>query len=68
MAEQRMLDKLKALEIHYEDVQSRLADPAVYADRETLRSLSREEKELSPPPNRIVRRAPGKRSLRPFQT
>ena len=48
MAEQRMLDKLKALEIHYEDVQSRLADPAVYADRETLRSLSREEKELSP--------------------
>ena len=43
-----MLAKLKALELHYEEVHSQLADPAVYADREKLRALSREEKELSP--------------------
>ena len=48
MAEQGMLEKLKALELHYEEVHSQLADPAVYADREKLRALSREEKELSP--------------------
>ena len=36
MAEQGMLEKLKALELHYEEVHSQLADPAVYADREKL--------------------------------
>ncbi len=41
-----MLEKLKGIEEHYEDVQAQLADPAVYADSDLLRRLSREQKEL----------------------
>ena len=43
-----MLEKLKGIEEHYEDVQAQLADPAVYADSDLLRRLSREQKELEP--------------------
>ena len=38
-----MLEKLKGIEEHYEDVQAQLADPAVYADSDLLRRLSREQ-------------------------
>ena len=43
-----MLEKLKKIEQRLEDVQRRLGDPAVYADRELLTKLSREQKELEP--------------------
>ena len=43
-----MLEKLKGIEEHYEDIQAQLADPAVYADSDLLRRLSREQKELEP--------------------
>ena len=43
-----MLEKLNAMELRYESVQARLADSAVYADAERLRTLNRELRELSP--------------------
>ncbi|MBQ0038631.1 MAG: peptide chain release factor 1 [Clostridiales bacterium] len=43
-----MLEKLKKIEQRLEDVQQKLADPAVYTDRELLAKLSREQKELTP--------------------
>ena len=43
-----MLEKLKALELRYEDLQNQLGDPKVYNDSERLRQVNRELKELSP--------------------
>ena len=43
-----MLEKLKAIETHFEEVEAQLMDPAVYGDPERLRKLSREQKELTP--------------------
>ena len=43
-----MLDKLKQLEQRFLEVERQMADPAVYTDREKLRTLSREQKELEP--------------------
>ena len=43
-----MLDKLKQLELRYEDLQARLADPAVYGDGARLQSINRDLKELGP--------------------
>ena len=43
-----MLEKLKALELRYEDLQNQLGDPKVYSDSERLRQVTRELKELSP--------------------
>lgn len=42
-----MLEKLKALELRYEDLQNQLGDPKVYSDSERLRQVNRELKELS---------------------
>mgnify|MGYP002441692817 CR=1 FL=1 len=41
-----MLEKLKALELRYEDLQNQLGDPKVYSDSERLRQVNRELKEL----------------------
>ena len=41
-----MLEKLKGIAEHYEDIQAQLSDPSVYADSDLLRRLSREQKEL----------------------
>ena len=43
-----MLEKLKALELRYEDLQNQLGDRKVYSDSERLRQVNRELKELSP--------------------
>ena len=43
-----MLDKLKALERHYDEIEAQMMDPAVYSDVDQLRKLSREQKELAP--------------------
>ena len=43
-----MLEKLKALELRYEDLQNQLGDPKVYSDSERLQQVNRELKELSP--------------------
>ena len=43
-----MLEKLKAIEARLTEVERQLSDPAVYADRERLTALSREQKELTP--------------------
>lgn len=43
-----MLDKLKEIEKRLTEVERQLGDPAVYGDREKLRALSREQKELTP--------------------
>ena len=43
-----MLDKLKQIEQRLQEVETALGDPAVYGDRDKLRSLSREQKELTP--------------------
>lgn len=43
-----MLEKLKALDLRYEDLQNQLGDPKVYSDSERLRQVNRELKELSP--------------------
>ena len=43
-----MLEKLARIQQRLEDVERQLADPAVYADRDALRRLSREQKELTP--------------------
>ena len=43
-----MLDKLKDLDLRYEDLESQLGDPRVYGDAEKLRQVNREWKELLP--------------------
>ena len=43
-----MQEKLSALAAHLTEVEQQLADPAVYADREKLTALRREQKELAP--------------------
>ena len=43
-----MLDKLKDLDLRYEDLESQLGDPRVYGDAEKLRRVNRELKELLP--------------------
>ena len=43
-----MLDKLKALALRYEDLETQLGVPEVYGDAEKLRSINRELKELAP--------------------
>ena len=43
-----MLDKLKDLDLRYEDLESQLGDPRVYGDAEKLRQVNRELKELLP--------------------
>ena len=43
-----MLEKLKALALRYEDLETQLSDPAVYGDAERLRNINRELKELGP--------------------
>ena len=42
-----MQEKLSALAAHLTEVEQQLADPAVYADREKLTALRREQKELT---------------------
>lgn len=43
-----MLEKLKELAVRREDLEARLADPAVYGDSRQLAALRRELKELAP--------------------
>ena len=43
-----MLEKLQAIVRRLDQVERQLSDPAIYADRETLTRLSREQKELTP--------------------
>lgn len=43
-----MLDKLKAIDSRYQEIESKLADGAVYADSALLARLTREQKELTP--------------------
>ena len=43
-----MLEKLKALDLRYEDLETQLGDPKVYGDAEKLRQVNRERKELFP--------------------
>ena len=43
-----MQDKLKDLDLRYEDLESQLGDPRVYGDAEKLRQVNRELKELLP--------------------
>jgi peptide chain release factor 1 len=43
-----MQEKLRQLELRYEDLQAQLADPAVYTDMEKLRRVNRDLKELEP--------------------
>lgn len=43
-----MLDKLRDLDLRYEDLESQLGDPRVYGDAEKLRQVNRELKELLP--------------------
>ena len=43
-----MEDKLAKIEERLTEIEAQLADPAVYADRERLAKLSREQKELQP--------------------
>lgn len=43
-----MLEKLQAIARRLDQVERQLSDPAIYADREMLTRLSREQKELTP--------------------
>ena len=43
-----MLDKLKDLDLRYEDLESQLGDPRVYGDAEKLRQVNRALQELLP--------------------
>ena len=43
-----MLEKLKALALRQEDLETQLGEPAVYGDAEKLRSINRELKEIGP--------------------
>ena len=42
-----MLEKLQAIARRLDQVERQLSDPSVYADRESLTRLSREQKELT---------------------
>ncbi len=43
-----MLDKLRDIDRRFQEIESQLADPAVYADSGLLARLTREQKELTP--------------------
>ena len=43
-----MLEKLKDIETHYEEIEGQMMDPAVYGDLDRMMRLSREQKELMP--------------------
>ena len=43
-----MLEKLKALALRQEDLETQLGEPAVYGDTEKLRAINRELKEIGP--------------------
>ena len=43
-----MLEKLKALALRYEDLETQLGEPSVYGDAEKLRAINRELKEITP--------------------
>ena len=43
-----MLEKLKALALRYEDLETQLGVPEVYGDAEKLRAINRELKEITP--------------------
>ena len=43
-----MLDKLKSLELHYQDLEARLNAPETYGDPALVAKLNKEQKELSP--------------------
>ena len=43
-----MLEKLRDIETHYEDIEGQMMDPAVYGDLDKMMRLSREQKELTP--------------------
>ena len=43
-----MLEKLKALDLRYEDLETQLRYPRVYGDAEKMRQVNRELKELFP--------------------
>ena len=43
-----MLEKLKALALRQEDLETRLGEPSVYGDAEKLRSINRELKDIAP--------------------
>ena len=43
-----MLEKLKALALRHEDLESQLSQPSVYGDTEKLKNINRELKELGP--------------------
>ena len=43
-----MLEKLEKIEQRFAQLQEKMTDPAVYADREAMTALSREQKELAP--------------------
>ena len=43
-----MLDKLKTIELRYQEVEERLADNATYADPALAARLNQEQRELQP--------------------
>lgn len=43
-----MLDKLKAIELRYQEVEARLADNATYSDPALAARLNQEQRELQP--------------------
>ena len=43
-----MLEKLRDIETHFEDIEGQMMDPAVYGDLDKMMRLSREQKELTP--------------------
>ncbi len=43
-----MLDKLKIIEVRYQEVEARLADPATYDDPDLAAKLNQEQRELAP--------------------
>ena len=59
-----MLEKLQAIARRLDQVERQLSDPAVYADRESLTRLSREQKELTPHRGRLPGLAAGGDGLR----
>ena len=43
-----MEEKLRSLELHYEDLEAQLQDPSCYGDPDRLRALNREIREIAP--------------------
>ena len=43
-----MLEKLKALALRYEDLETQLGEPSVYGDADKLRAINRELREIQP--------------------